>query len=108
MYTIIALYKAPNCSFEEFKTYLESVAHLQISNQLIIVGDFNFDVTRNMNKTFVLFMKSLFPKAKMLQIISTTQQKTLLDLCFTTCSQTNADIITCVWSYHHTLVVSVY
>ena len=49
MHTMIALYKAPKCSFEEF----ESVAHLQISNELIIVGDFNFDVTRNMNKNFI-------------------------------------------------------
>ena len=64
MYTIIALYKAPNCRFEEFKTYLESVAHLQISNKWIIVGDFNIDVTRNMNKKIALFRRSLFPKLK--------------------------------------------
>ena len=107
LYTIIVVYKAPQCSFELFKVHVGSFLHLQLSNKLIIVGDFNFDVSRGMNRNFVAFMKSAFPKAKMLNTVSTTQEHTLLDVCFTTCSETNADIIACVWSYHHTLVVSV-
>ena len=53
-------------------------------------------------------MQSVFPNAKMLTTTSTTQDNTVLDLCFTTCNLANANMITCVLSYHHTLVSAIY
>ena len=69
MYTVIVVYKAPKCNVELFKSHIRSFLHLQLSDKLIIVGDFNFDVSRDLNRNFVAFMKSTFPKAKMLNTV---------------------------------------
>ena len=105
-YTLIAVYKAPTCSFEDFKTYIQSVRCFHRSEQLVIVGDFNFDVSQDKCKNFLWCMRSVFPSVRILNTIPTTREKTTLDLCFTNCNPSNASIITCVWSYHHTLVAS--
>ena len=107
-YTVIVVYKAPTCIFEYFKAHFELLVNFQISDKLIIVGDFNFDMSSDQKKTFMQFMKSVFPKAEMLNTVSTTLDNTILDLCFTTCNRANADVLACVWSYHHTLIVSVF
>ena len=107
-YTVIIVYKAPTCTFEHFKTYFKLLVDIQKSDKLIIVGDFNFDISRDRNKMFLQFLKSVFPKAKMIDTVSTTRDNTILDLCFTTCDQADANVLTCVWSYHHTLIVSVF
>ena len=108
LYTILLVYKAPMCRFEEFRDHMKKMSRFQSPERLIIVGDFNFDVSRNQNTNFTCFMKTLFPKSRMLHSLSTTRENTTLDLCFTSCDQAFADVITCIWSYHHTLVVSVY
>ena len=107
LYTVLVVYKAPTCSVGDFKAYIQSVRNFKISDRLIIVGDFNFDVSQDRNKNFLQVMQLVFPKVRMLNTLSTTHEKTVLDLCFTNCIIANANIITCVWSYHHTLVVSV-
>ena len=107
IYTILLVYKATLCRFEDFREHMKILSQLQSSEKLIIVGDFNFDLSRNQNNNFACLMKTLFRKLKMLSSLSTTRENTVLDLCFTTCDQAFADVITCVWSYHHTLVVSV-
>ena len=106
IYTLITVYKAPTCSFEDFKTGIRSLRCFHTSEKLVIVGDFNFDVSQDGNKNFKRFMLSVFPSVKILNTISTTREKTTLDLCFTNCNPSNASVITCVWSYHHTLVAS--
>ena len=106
IYTLIAVYKAPTCSFEDFKACIQSLRCFHTSEKLIIVGDFNFDVSQDRSKNFICFMRSVFPSVKILNTISTTREKTMLDLCFTNCNPSNASIITCVWSYHHTLIAS--
>ena len=106
IYTLIAVYKAPTCSFEDFKTGIQTLRCFHTSENLVIVGDFNFDVSQDRNKNFICFMRSVFPSVEILNTISTTRGKTVLDLCFTNCNPSNASIITCVWSYHHTLVAS--
>ena len=106
IYTLITVYKAPTCSFEDFKTYIQSLRCFHTSEKLVIVGDFNFDASQDRNKNFLWYMRSVFPSVRILNTIPTTQEKTILDLCFTNCNPSNASIITCVWSYHHTLVAS--
>ena len=106
-YTVIVVYKAPTCSFEGFKASILSLSGLPLFDKLIIVGDFNFDVSREQNKTFLRFMKVNFPKCRKLSTSSTTQDNTVLDIGFTTNNHGDSNVITCVWSYHHTLVVSV-
>ena len=104
-YTIVHLYKAPSCGLEEFKAFVHNLK-FRATDKLVIIGDFNFDVSRNQNKEFILFMESFFPKSRMLGTSFTTRGNSILDLCFTNCEQATATILPCMWSYHHTLVAS--
>ena len=108
LYSIVVVYKAPTCSLEDFKACIRSLMRFKLSERLVIMGDFNFDVSCDRNRNFRCFMQSVFPKAEMLNTISTTQDNTVLDLCFTTCNMANANVVTCAWSYHHTLVTAVF
>ena len=106
--TIIVVYKSPNCSFKKFQENILLMTKYQTSEKLVIVGDFNYDIFRNQNDSFLHFMKSVFPTTQCLNSAQTTRDFTKLDLCFTSFAKASARIITCVWSYHHTLVVSLY
>ena len=108
LYTVVIIYKAPSCSLEDFKACVRPLTRFKLSERLVIMGDFNFDVSRDRNKNFIRFMQSVFEKAEMLNTISTTQDSTVLDLCFTTCNLAKANVVTCVWSYHHTLVTAIF
>ena len=104
--TIMVVYKSPTCSNSKFKEHILSIAQLKTSEKLIIVGDFNYDISQNQNVSFLHFMKCVFPKTECLDISPTTHGFTKLDLCFSSFTRAAANIITCVWSYHHTMVVS--
>ena len=106
-YSIIVVYKAPRCPFGDFKKHLMSLSQLQLSDNVIIVGDFNFNIQNDQNTQFLKVLKSTFPKIKLLKTAPTTKESTVLDIAFTTCNKAHSYIITCVWSYHHTLVTSI-
>ena len=106
-YTVMVIYKAPTCSFEGFKAFIRSLSGLQLFDRLIIVGDFNFDVSREQNQRFLRVMHENFPECRKLNTSSTTKDNTILDIAFTTSNRGDSDVITCLWSYHHSLVVSV-
>ena len=104
-YTILIVYKSPSCSLNDFQTCRNAVKVIS-SHKLIIMGDFNFDISSNRNRGFVDSMKTFFPHAKLQNTLPTTHGNTKLDLCLTTCENASARIIACVWSYHHTLIGS--
>ena len=106
-FSIVVVYKAPGCVFGDFRKHVMSLSKLCFSDELLIVGDFNFDVQNDQNTNFLKVMTSAFPKAKQLKTTSTTKGNTVLDIAFTNCDNAHSDIITCVWSYHHTLVTSI-
>ena len=105
-FSVVAVYKAPTCSFTDFRKHVLSISDLQLYDKLVIAGDFNFDVSDDLNRNFIEVMRSAFPNARLLNTQSTTQKGSKLDVSFSSCNA-NADVITCVWSYHHTLVISV-
>ena len=106
VYSVLLIYKAPRCGFEDFKKHISSLSNLALNDRLLIIGDFNFDISDDLNRNFIEVMRSAFPSVRLLNTRSTTQKGSKLDVCFSTC-KSSADVITCVWSYHHTLVVSV-
>ena len=107
VFSIIVVYKAPSCRFEDLKKQLMSLSQLRLSEKLIIIGDFNFNVQNDQNTNFLKAMNAV-PRAKKLNTASTTSENTVLDIAFTSCNNAQSDVITCVWSYHHTLVTSCY
>ena len=106
IYSVIVIYKAPMCGFENFRKHILLLSKLHLHGKLVIVGDFNFDVSYDLNRNFIEVVRSAFPNTRLLNTEPTTQKNTTLDVCFSSCNA-NSDVITCVWSYHHTLVVSV-
>ena len=60
LYSIIVVYKAPSCCFETFKKHIISLSESQLSDKLIIVGDFNFDLSNDLNKTSLDLWDLLF------------------------------------------------
>ena len=106
LYSIIVVYKAPRCPFGDFRKHLMSLSQLQLSEKLIMVGDFNFNIQNDQNANFLKVLKSIFPRVKLQKTAPTTKENTVLDIAFTTCDKAHSYIITCVWSYHHTLVTS--
>ena len=108
IYTVLVVYKAPTCTVADFKSHIMSISRNDIfSKKLIIVGDFNIDICEEQNINCIEFMCQSFPCAHLLKTLPTTHGETTLDLAFTTCSNAKADITSCIWSYHHTLIVSV-
>ena len=96
LYSVVVVYKAPACSFQDFKKHILSLSEQQFSNKLIIIGDFNFNVNADQSRNFLQVMNSRFPNAKYLRTSSTTKECTVLDVAFTTCNNANSEIITCV------------
>ena len=105
-YTIIVVYKSPRCGFKDFTHYIKDLSHSQLEEKIIILGDFNFDVANGQNEKFIKTITSVFPTVSRLMTPPTTHGNTLLDVSFSSCENKTANIITNVWSYHHTLIVS--
>ena len=53
LYSIIVVYKAPRCPFGDFKKHLMSLSQLQLSEKLIMLGDFNFNIQNDQNTNFL-------------------------------------------------------
>ena len=107
LYSVIVVYKAPRCPFGDFRKHLVSLSELPLSDNVIMVGDFNFNIQNGQNTNFLKVLKSIFPRVNLLKTAPTTKENTILDMAFTTCNKAHSYIITCVWSYHHTLVTSI-
>ena len=106
-YTIIVAYKSPRCGFQEFTRHIQDLSNCRIDEKVVILGDFNFDVANSQYANFVKTMTSVFPTVSRLWTPPTTHGNTVLDVSFSSCENATANILTCVWSYHHTLIVSV-
>ena len=106
-YTIMIVYKSPRCGFQEFKRRIEDLSHFPLEENIVILGDFNFDVRNGQSENFLMTLKSIFPTVSQLLTPPTTHGDTVLDVSFSSCKNSTAKILTCVWSYHHTLIVLV-
>ena len=106
-YTVIVVYKSPRCGSQEFTRHMKNLSSCRKEEKVVILGDFNFDVANSQCAHFVKTMTSFFPTISRLYTPPTTHWNTVLDVSFSSCENATANILTCVWSYHHTLIVSV-
>ena len=65
-YSIIVVHKAPSCRFKELRKHLMFLCQLLLSDKLIIIGDFDFNVQNDQNTNFLKAMTTVFPRAKRL------------------------------------------
>ena len=101
---VVFLYKAPNCKFIDFKEELLSnlvpVLNMQASN-IMIMGDFNFDITGEQTK-FLDFMEKTF-LCKQIILKKTTRYGSILDLAFVKVNPDvtiSSDVLEAYWSDH--------
>lgn len=102
---VVFMYKASTCKLAEFKEELIlnllPVLSVTCSN-IMIMGDFNFDLTAGQNSTFLEFMQDTF---KCKQVISkfTTKYGSILNLVFTKVNpevNVACDVLDAYWSDH--------
>ena len=107
---IVYVYKAPACRFADFKEtlLLNLLPQLNVRDNILIMGDFNFDLTVE-NTNFLRFMENTF-KCKQFIAQKTTQYGSILDLAFLNVNP-NALITTGVleayWSDHKVIYAAV-
>ena len=103
---VVAIYKAPACSFKMFKTTLtrELGKYIDISKSVIFIGDFNIDVSKS-DKGVNQFMQNEFHCSQLVQHM-TTDYGSILDLVFTNCTG-SCETIDAYWSDHKLVYFSI-
>ena len=107
IFQILIVYKAPSTKYDTLCSLLKDKVIPSVDQllPLIIMGDFNIDVSDG-NSQFVQFMlKEL--QCNQLVKETTTNQNTTIDLIFTNIKQTKNGVIHMPWSDHKAIWVSV-
>ncbi|KAK3108678.1 hypothetical protein FSP39_013177 [Pinctada imbricata] len=97
---LVLVYKSPVCTLSNFKDVILNnlLPKLDFAKSLIIMGDFNFDVSVG-HPEFSNFMSESF-KCTQFVTKSTTNMNSLLDLVFSNTSNVITETIECYWSDH--------
>lgn len=97
---VAVVYKYPICSLNDFKKYVINnlVPLVDVSNALVILGDFNFDINDG-HTNFLKFMHTTFVCSQLIEKV-TTDYQTKLDLIFTNVTDSYSDVIEAYWSDH--------
>jgi hypothetical protein len=104
---VVVIYKSPSCKQCVFMDrFHRLVSEIDRQEHLIIIGDFNFDISGDNNRNILEFMES---KSNCVQIIvePTTNHNSILDLIFTDCQNTTSGTLECWWSDHKAVVVGI-
>ena len=102
---ICSFYKAPKATKENaFQSLKDIKEKISDSAKIIILGDFNIDISESKNAFIIENIKKLF-NANQIVMKPTTRAQTKIDLCFT-----NADVSIenhyKIWSHHTSLCVT--
>ena len=105
---VIVIYDAPSCTLRDFKKFIidKVLPVTDLKQELVIIGDFNFDICSGQNPQFLNFVTSSFKVTQIVKEITSNYNSTL-DLIFTNMSYLHTDVIECYWS-DHKLVYAVF
>ena len=97
---LVLVYKSPSCTLQEFRGQIlrDLLPDLDIRKPLLIMGDFNFDVSIG-NVEFLQFMTETFECTQHV-LKPTTNMMSVLDLVFSNIFETTTETIECYWSDH--------
>ena len=100
----ICMYASPKITFELLKKYIdESLKNIDGITRCIIIGDFNMkSVLPNTNHYNEKLIEHMLQKHNMKQYVntSTTENGSILDLCFSNCSNVECLVMWKHWSDH--------
>ena len=104
---IVFLYRSGAFSFEMFKGLMtkELLPIVEPTMNLIIMGDFNFDVSDKVHVKLQEYMQTNF-KCQNIMTSTTTDQGSTIDLMFTNMDNVSTAILECPWSDHKAIVLS--
>ena len=104
---VIGIYKPPATSLEQLMTELQNfISSLRSDHSVIVIGDFNIDVTEVAGQQLLSNMKQIF-NMEQLATGPTTWYDTQIDLVFTNQPASTAYALMNTWSQHHTIVAHV-
>ncbi|XP_069136358.1 uncharacterized protein [Argopecten irradians] len=104
----VVIYKKPACPISHFYTIMKDhlVPLLKLNENLVIMGDFNVDLTKAGCNTFITFMESTFHCTQSINQ-STTKMKSQLDLIFTNFGERETGVLEAYWSDHNMVYCAV-
>ena len=104
---VIGIYKPPATSLERLMTELQNfISSLRSDHSVIVIGDFNINVTEVAGQQLLSNMKQIF-NMEQLATGLTTWDDTQIDLVFTNQPAITAYALINTWSQHHTIVTQV-
>ena len=107
MMQVLALYKSNTCHLDVFRNELRCMKNLiGDSDQFLIVGDFNIDVSSSQNKALLTELEAVFGVEQLISQ-STTLYSTIIDLAFSNSGSVHTMIIDSVISDHKMIANSV-
>ena len=102
---VLALYKSNTCHLDVFRNELRCMKNLiGDSDQFLIVGDFNIDVSSSQNKALLTELEAVFGVEQLISQ-STTLYYTIIDLAFSTSASVHTMIIDSVISDHKMIAI---
>ena len=108
---VVVIYKSPKCKFQAFKDFCMNklVPCLNFNCNLILMGDFNFDIQKSSSSSFLAFMKQTFQCNQIIKKVTTDYNSTL-DLIFIKTDLSTpilSDVLEAYWSDHHVIYAAV-
>ena len=105
--SVFGIYRPPSSSLQHFKEELfRCITACNLQSPKIILGDFNIDIKKNINHSFLQEMQQRFHLTQFIDQ-STTFEGTTIDLVFSNLSDITAVALPNMWSSHHTLNITV-
>ena len=103
--SILGIYRPPTANIQKFKEELfQYMTACNVHSLKVIVGDFNINVKRDVNHSFLREIQQKFNLKQFIQE-PTTFEGTAIDLVFSNLSHLSAVALTNTWSYHNILSI---
>ena len=103
--SILGIYRPPTTNIQKFKEELfQYIPACNVQSLKVIVGDFNINVKRDVNHSFLREMQQKFNLKLFIQE-PTTFEGTTIDLVFSNLSHLSAVALTNTWSSHKILSI---
>ena len=100
MFTIIGLYSNPHTTVEQIHTFVDNMLSNANDQPIIMIGDFNIDLSVKKNTSFCKFMKSKYNLDQYMKQY-TTKYQTTIDLLFSNYPHLNLSSVYSYWSDHY-------
>ena len=104
VFTIIGLYSSPHTTVQQIHTFVDNMLSNANDEPIIMIGDFNIDLSFKKNTLFSKFIKSKYNLDQYVKEY-TTKYQTTIDLLFSNYPHLNVSSVYSYWSDHYLIYV---